>query len=148
VAALLADVVSRGVPFRFQAHGYSMAPFVRDGDVVTISPLRGPARLGDVVAYPGEHGGLVVHRIAARHSGAYEIRADGVPDVVDVVPRAELLGVVTRVERDGRDVRLGLGPERLLLAGLLRYGLLVPIVRLARATRAHLPRLRRQGAVL
>ena len=38
---LLEGVLSRGVPFRFRAGGSSMAPFIRDGDVISVSPLRG-----------------------------------------------------------------------------------------------------------
>lgn len=144
MASLLGDVLARGVPFRFEARGFSMTPFVRDRDVVTVAPLRGRARLGDVVAFAGARGWLVVHRVVARRGSSYEIRADNGRDAVDVVPVGEVLGVVTRIERGGRDVRLGLGPERLLLAGLLRCGLLVPIVRAARAARARL----RRGAVL
>jgi hypothetical protein len=126
------------VPFRFEARGVSMAPFVRDCDILTISPLRARARLGDVVAFTGESGGLVVHRVAARRGGCYEIRADGLPDALDLVPVDEVLGVVTRVERRGRDVRLGLGPERVLVAVLLRLRLFVPIVGAARAARVRL----------
>lgn len=144
LAALLGDVVARGVPFRFEARGFSMAPFVRDRDVVTVAPLRGRARLGDVVAFVGEHGGLIVHRVTARRRGDYEIRADGLADAADLVPVGEVLGVVTRIERVGRDVRLGLGPERLLVAGLSRVGLLVPLVGAAHVARDRL----RRGAVL
>ncbi len=60
-----------------------MAPFIRNGDVVTISPLRGRrARFGDVVAFANSTDGLVVHRVVARGPGRYEIRADnpGGPD--------------------------------------------------------------------
>lgn len=134
---MLADVLARGVPFRFEARGYSMFPFIRDGDAVTIAPLRGRrARLGEVVAFAGVADGLVVHRVIARRPGVYKIHGDylGGPD--DVVSFASVLGAVTRVERRGRLVRLGLGPERLLVGGLVRLGLLRPLVAAARALRA------------
>jgi hypothetical protein len=42
----------------------------------------------------------------------------------------DLLGRVTRVERGGRRVRLGLGLERLAIAWLSRIGLLRALARL------------------
>jgi hypothetical protein len=137
LSALLGDVLARGVPFRFEARGYSMLPFIHDGDVVTVSPLRGRrVRYGEVVAYSGPGRGLIVHRIVARRAGRYAIRADNSPGAHDVVAASALFGVVTLVERHGRRVRLGLGPERALVAGLVRLGLLQPLVVALRAARA------------
>ncbi len=139
LSALLKDVLARGVPFRFEARGYSMNPFVRDGDVVTISPLRGRrAHLGEVVAFPGPAAGFMVHRVVARRSGAYEIQADNPGGPPDVVPVAAVLGAVTRVERRGHRVRLGLGPERALVGVLVRLGRLQPLVAALRAARSPL----------
>jgi hypothetical protein len=138
LSALLGDVLARGVPFRFEARGHSMLPFIHDGDVVTISPLRGRrARWGEVVAYVGPARGPIVHRVVARRAGRYAIQADNLPGPADVAPASGVLGVVTQVERHGRRVRLGLGPERALVAGLVRLGLLQPLVAVLRATRAH-----------
>ncbi len=114
-----------------------MFPFIRDGDTVTIAPLRGRlAGIGEVVAFAGPAGGLVVHRVTARRPAAYEIRGDYLRGPHDVVPLDGVLGTVTRVERRGRSVRLGLGPERLLVGALVRLGLLQPLVVAARALRA------------
>jgi hypothetical protein len=119
-----------------------MAPFIRNGDVVTISPLRDRRiRLGEVVAFVGRARGLVVHRVTAQRSGCYEIRADslagpGDVEAVDIVPAADVLGTVSRVERNARRVRLGLGRERVLVAVLSRLGLLRPLVAALRAARA------------
>jgi hypothetical protein len=134
---LLNDVLARGVPFRFEARGYSMTPFIRNGDVVTIVPVRGRcARFGEVVAYAGPTNGLVVHRVIARRPGFYEIRADNSYASDGVVPTAHVFGAVSRVERRGHRVRLGLGPERALVGGLVRLGLLQPLVNVLRAVRA------------
>ena len=107
-----------------------MTPFIRDGDVITVSPLRrGRAGIGEVVAFvrPG-HGNLVVHRVVARCGASSFIRGDGVPGASDgVIPPENLLGRVTRVERNGRDVWLGLGPERYAIAWLSRTQRLIPL---------------------
>ncbi len=108
-----------------------MSPFIRSGDVVTIEPLAGrrPA-LGEVVALaPGGH--LLVHRVVGwDHSGRALCRGD-VSVGPDPPPSPEeLLGRVTRVERSGRRVRLGLGIERWPIAWLSRLGVLRGLARL------------------
>jgi hypothetical protein len=129
LSELMRAVLARGVPFRFCARGWSMAPFVRDGDLITVSPFR-RARpgVGDVVAFlrPGT-GNVVVHRVVARRGRDWFIQGDGVPGHADgLVPPENLLGRVTRVERNGRTVWLGLGPERYAIAWLSRTKRLVP----------------------
>jgi hypothetical protein len=133
-------VLERGVPFRFEARGASMAPFIRSGDVVTLAPLSGGVvRRGDVVAFADAAGALVVHRVVSRGAHGYQIRADGGGVADGLVPASSLLGVVTRVERGGRRVGAGLGPERGLIALLSRFGVLAPAVGAARGVRAWLP---------
>jgi signal peptidase I len=123
---LLRAVLARGVPFRFRAKGWSMAPFIRDGDVIRVAPLsREEPGLGQVVAFVRpQTGSLVVHRIVARHGEGYLLQGDNVPEESDgLVPRASILGRVTRIERGGKAVWLGLGPERRLIAWFSRSGL-------------------------
>lgn len=127
---LLRAVLDRGAPFRFEAPGFSMSPFVRDGDAITVSPLSDAApRLGDVVAFiRPETGKLVVHRVVGKRDGAFLIQGDNAEEADGPVPAANVLGRVTRVERDGKKVYLGQGPERYLIAFLTRWGLLRPLL--------------------
>ena len=118
----LAAVLERGAPFRFTARGYSMHPFIRDADVITVSPLGGRApRVGEVVAFRSGEDRLVVHRVVAaaadsRDAAAgYLIRGDNCAEADGCVPPEAVLGVVTRVERAGRPRRLGIGPELSLI---------------------------------
>jgi hypothetical protein len=127
---LLGAVLEKGKSFRFEATGSSMSPFIRDGDGITVSPLLGTSpRLGDAVAFiHPESGKLVVHRVVGKRDGSYLIRGDSSSDCADLIPRAKVLGRVTRVERDGKRVYLGLGPERYLVAVMTRRGLLQPLL--------------------
>lgn len=122
LTGLLRAVLDRGKPFRFRARGASMSPSVRDGDVITVHPPAGAPRLGDVVAHvSAETGKLAVHRIVGRTDGGlWLIAGDGVYGEHDPALEAEILGFVTRVERNGKDVRFGLGPERRLIAVVTR----------------------------
>ena len=54
-------------------------------------------------------------------------QGDGVNRDDGRTPTTRILGHVTRIERNGKRVRLGLGPERTLLALLARMGLLSPL---------------------
>jgi hypothetical protein len=129
---LMQAVISKGVPFRFCARGWSMAPFINDLDTITVSPLGSKKTgVGEVFAYVHPFNGkLIVHRAVAKADAGLLFRGDGVPDVFDgVVPFENLLGRVTRIERKGRQVWLGLGPERYLIAVISRLGLLIPLRR-------------------
>jgi len=118
---LLAAVLDKRVSFRFTARGYSMSPFIRDGDVLTVAPLTTAPRIGDVVAFVGSpHDRLTVHRIIAAPRDGFLIKGDNVSEPDGVLPRERLLGRVARVERSGHAVRGGLGVERAAIARLSR----------------------------
>jgi phage repressor protein C with HTH and peptisase S24 domain len=129
-------VLAHGAKFHFRARGLSMSPFIKDGDSITIAPLtHEQPGIGKVVAFihPGTQQ-LVVHRVIGREGSAFWIQGDnaaGQPD--GLVDADAILGCVTNVERDGRLVMLGLGPERYLVAFLSRRGWLAGVVNRLRA---------------
>ena len=145
--AFLRDVLARGVPFRFSARGMSMDPFIRDGDAITIVPLAsGRPVEGDVVALCSPRDGrLIVHRVVAAGPAGFVVRGDANDDADGVVTRQEVLGQVSAVHRGDRRVVAGSGPERRLIALLSRFGLLRPLVDVARRTLAWLRRRRRRS---
>jgi hypothetical protein len=123
-----------------------MSPFIRDGDVVTLIPRPARLRRGDVAAFlhPADER-LTVHRVIGIERGAYRMRGDNAPRDDGLVPPASVLGRVTRVERDGRDVALGLRWERRLVAALGRLGLLRGAVRWARPAARRTVKGKRRG---
>jgi hypothetical protein len=123
LAELLQAVLRKGGSFRFRATGSSMSPCIREGDVILVAPLPPGAspRLGQVVAFAHpDTRRLAVHRIVARRGGSFLIKGDSRPLADGLIPAADVLGYVARVERDGQEVWAGLGPERLLIACLTR----------------------------
>ena len=127
---LLQTVLDKGVPFRFRAEGFSMYPFIRSGDVITLSPLSNTVpRLGNVVAFtsPGM-GKLIVHRIIKKSGNSFLIKGDNLPGVDGRIPEANILGCVTKVERNGKEVFSGIGPERILIALFSRRGVLFTLL--------------------
>ena len=108
-----------------------MFPFIRDGDVITVSPLKSPPRLGDVVAFrPSQRQQLFIHRVIGGKRGSYLIKGDNTAANDGFQSRASILGRVILVERNGRRVYCGMGPERLLIALLVRTNLLSPLLQL------------------
>jgi hypothetical protein len=129
---LVQAVTERGKSFRVKAPGFSMYPFIRNLDTITISPLpaAGP-RTGDVVAFlKPSTCSLVVHRVIAVTKDGYLIRGDNTLEPDGLLQRCSILGQVTRVEHEGRTVFFGGGPERSLVAFLSRRGFISPSVHL------------------
>jgi len=134
---LLKAVLEKGKLFRFQAPGFSMYPFIRNNDIITIAPLtdRCPSA-GDVVAFiHPDIGKLVVHRVIDCSDNTFLIKGDntGMPD--GLVPRENIFGTVILVERAGRNAVAGLGYGRGAIALLSRYGLLQGFIWIMRLPR-------------
>lgn len=127
---LLQSVLAKGGSFRFRAKGTSMYPFIRDGDIIVISPLgRAVPRLGDVVACLRPNADrFTVHRILQKQRSSFLIRGDNSPCDDGWFARESILGRVVQVERKGREVRFGLGTERLPIVALARLRWLTPVV--------------------
>ncbi len=134
LAGLLRLAADEGLPIRFQARGGSMRPFIRDGDTITVSPLPRPIpRFGDVVAFLHPVSGqVIVHRVICRRDGLFWTQGDSVGAGEGPMERSHLLGHVSSLERAGRQHRLGLGPERALIAAVTRRSWLFRPLRAAR----------------
>lgn len=115
---LLESVLERGIPFRIRARGFSMSPFIKNNDVITISPLVSNAlNTGDVVAFVHpETGKVCVHRLVKKKGNHYFIRGDNVPFPDGLIPRDQILGIVSQTVRKGKRVHWGFGPERRVIA--------------------------------
>jgi hypothetical protein len=130
---LLTSTLEQGAAFRFQAVGFSMSPFIQDGDVICIEPLRDRSPgLGQVLAFTQPASDrLIVHRLVGQRRTVALLKGDNIPGLgLDLVGWQHLHGQVILIERRGRSLKLGLGPERYLLALLSRLGLLRPLIQL------------------
>lgn len=126
---LMIAVLEKGKPFRFQAAGASMSPFIRSGDIITIMPVSARIRPGDVLAFRQPEGDkLAVHRVIGLGRKGFLLKGDNGGHADGRVNRERIIGRVTRVEHRGREVRIGLGFERILIAGLSRLRLLRPLL--------------------
>ncbi|MBE0664262.1 MAG: S24/S26 family peptidase, partial [Candidatus Aminicenantes bacterium] len=104
VMELIEAVHEKGASFRFQAKGYSMTPAIRDGDVITVSPLKDiMPRRGDVLAFRHpERPQMLVHRVLHTQVRKYFIMGDNCPEADGWIPAENILGLISKVERQGR----------------------------------------------
>ena len=128
---LVKEVLSKGVECRFQVKGFSMSPFIKDGDMITLAALGGNSpSLGDVVAFiQPQNEKLIIHRVVKKRNNDYYVRWDNGLEADDLIHGTDIFGYVKKVERGGKEVRIGLGPERFLIALMTRTNLLHPVLR-------------------
>jgi hypothetical protein len=127
---LCRDVLAKGYGFRLCAPGFSMTPFICNKDIITLEPcLVNSYSLGDVVGYARpDSGNFVVHRIVAIRVDGALIRGDNCSGPDGIIPFNVIVGRVCRVEHNGRNVRIGLGFERRIIASFSRRGILRTVV--------------------
>jgi len=109
--AILQEVLTRGQSVRLGVRGFSMFPCIMDNDIVTVSPLNGRVSyLGLAVAFihPCSNK-LVIHRVIRQDQDAAVIKGDSLFGIDGFIPLKNILGAVTKIERDNRRVRFGIG---------------------------------------
>ena len=107
------------------APGFSMHPFIRHQDIITVSPVpENGLNTGDVVAFSRpDVGNLTVHRVVEKTDHGYLIRGDNTEKPDGIIPLSSIIGVVVRVEHNGKDkILTGIGCGRRPIAMLSRSG--------------------------
>ena len=125
------NLIEKSAAIRFRAKGFSMRPFIKDGDLITVSPLLNyPIRVGDVVLYKTSDDRAIVHRVTRKTTIAgravFFIKGDatfGQPEEVDT---RMVLGRVTAIERNRLKRRLNTKLYRMI--GLV-FAMLSPFSR-------------------
>ncbi|MFC1808771.1 S26 family signal peptidase [Candidatus Omnitrophota bacterium] len=111
-----------------------MSPFIKNNDVITISPLvNSMVGYGDIVGFI--HPGLkrtVVHRVVGRKKQHYIIKGDNTLGIDGFFLKMDIAGRITKVERQGKSITFGLGPERRLIAILSRTRILFILLNILR----------------
>jgi phage repressor protein C with HTH and peptisase S24 domain len=129
-AQLMVDVINKNKSFRFSAKGISMSPFIRDGDILTISPIRKRLIVGDVVAVLSGNNGFFIHRIIGTSRLGLLVKGDNRDDADGTFPREMICGVVSKIEHNLDLVRFGLGPEKVIIGLFSRGNILKPIIKM------------------
>lgn len=135
LANLIRATIAEGNTICFNALGRSMSPFIQSGDKIFVAPItKERIRIGDVLAFVHpEDGRVLAHRMARLSEGRFFCKGDNVSAGGDGwISFEDVLGQVVRVQRDRKEIHLGLGVERRLIALLSRWKMLVPIVNFLR----------------
>jgi len=134
---LLNNLLKDSIPVRFQAAGDSMAPFIKNNDFLTISPLLGQVPVaGDIVAHLDPRSGkLMVHRLISLKNSRCITKGDNHITADAEISRDKILGILTRIERGGVDVRFGNGFEKSSIAWLSRKNVLPSLLSFLRRLR-------------
>jgi len=105
------DIFRRGKSIRFQAKGWSMRPFIRDGDFIVVSPIKNSSiKAGDVVFHLTTEKKVMVHRVIRKHKKGNRmimfIKGDATFSSPEKVEMQNVLGKVVAVEKNGQKKRL------------------------------------------
>ncbi len=107
------DIFRKGKSARFKAKGWSMRPFIRDGDFIVVSPIENSSiKPGDVVFYLTTKNKVIVHRVIKKYKKDKDsritmlIKGDATFSSPEKVEMQNVLGKVVEVERNGQKKRL------------------------------------------
>lgn len=109
MAEWLTDMLRDGLRVRVALSGNSMAPTLREGDIVVIRPrAERPPRIGDLAVLRPEPHRLLVHRLIGRdkQAGVWFSRGDACFDPDPPCSASDVLGIVESREHNGRRRRM------------------------------------------
>ena len=110
-AGLSAELLRLGKVVRFQARGNSMQPLLRDGDILSVSPVDfDQIRIGDVIMCSSHSGCIVVHRVILRKNKFEQnqllVKGDQAEKPDGWINSSQIYGRVAAFERQGNKVAL------------------------------------------
>jgi signal peptidase I len=131
---LLKCIFERSASVRMSVYGISMAPFIRSGDVITLSPLDGqPPQIGDIVAFEqAETKKLIIHRIIRKNQNWCEMKGDNCSQSDRIISIKSLLGTVTNIEHKSRHANFGISKAKRWIASLSRRNILQRLQKIIR----------------
>jgi len=106
--ALTRDLLAEGKIVRFRAKGFSMRPFIHNGDLLEVQPIGDyQVKIGDIILFKSLNNGLLAHRIikikAVNDETMYLPQGDSNrhPDLL--ISSAQFLGIIVACKRDQKD---------------------------------------------
>jgi len=112
---IIDEVLGQGKTARFVATGNSMAPFIRNGELVDLVPSAGKPKFGQVVLTRSIHGRLLLHRVVKLQGDDIFTQGDNCASVDLPVPRAAIIGTVVNLPEGRLNLHL-LPPFRMMIA--------------------------------
>ena len=130
LAEMIRLAIKAGHSVCFNAPGGSMLPFIHSDDKICVSPVEETSiRVGDILIFvrPPDNQ-VIAHRVVKCSPDGFLCKGDNVTSLNDGwMSYGSILGRVDRVQRDGKDVRMGVKLGNRLIAWLSEKKLLVPL---------------------
>lgn len=102
---LIREVLAADGEFRLYPHGISMLPLLRQGrDSVALRRVDSPIRKGDILFYRRPDGSFVLHRVVKVSPGGLTLMGDNQLSPERGVAPEWVIGRVTRIFRDDKEV--------------------------------------------
>lgn len=102
---MVTTVLLKNGEFKFYPSGTSMLPFIREGkDQVFLSKLPEKLKKYQIVLYKRKNGEFVLHRIVKIKNGYYVMRGDHQYISENGIKREQMLGIVSRIIRDDKEI--------------------------------------------
>ncbi len=110
-SGLSAEILRQGKSLRFQAHGSSMAPLLRDGDILLVKPADPSAiRIGDIILCSMSSSCVVVHRVIQKRSTSkgisFLIQGDQKQESDGWVQEEKIFGQVVEINRSNQSLEM------------------------------------------
>jgi len=105
------ELLDRGALLRFRAHGRSMHPFIKNGNILIVEPLNGTsASIGDVIFYRRAEGSLTAHRLIKKNRNkdimVLITKGDPLSYFDPPIPVEQVMGRVISIELQERQLQL------------------------------------------
>ncbi|NWF76343.1 MAG: signal peptidase I [Nitrospirae bacterium] len=119
LGVLTEEIIGRGGSFSFKAHGWSMYPFIHDGDILTVGPVStNELKSGDIILYKSLDDGVVVHRVIGKtkvgNTEILKVRGDALIGSPEYIATTQVIGKAIKQRRTSNVVDLQKGGSKFL----------------------------------
>lgn len=127
---LTKELLKSGLTLRIKAKGFSMLPFIRTGNYLTVKPVPWrELRTGDIIAYSRQgQEAITCHRLVRIEDAQLMAKGDSQWGGYERVPFEALLGRVIYLERGRNRICLDTKFQRRLASRILWLSLRLPIL--------------------
>ena len=106
-AQLANETLQNGHAMRFKALGSSMTPFIRNGDILTVTPTNPKKlRISEIIFYKTKSGNAIAHRILrikqTINQLTFNTRGDASAGTYETVEQNQVMGKVTTINRNNK----------------------------------------------
>ncbi|NOY64974.1 MAG: signal peptidase I [Nitrospirae bacterium] len=127
-------LMQEGRSFSFRVKGLSMSPFISNGDIVTIQPLKGTVRTGDVLLVKNSFGLPVIHRVIKKTGSEVVTKGDASVEPDEPVAYDKIVGKVVKIQGKGYNFHLKFPFKYLIARGVfnspvIRNTLFIPLLK-------------------